>query len=297
MEITINSVQKSLDKALPGLVILKFIKRKATILVRDLDGFEYIVRREVVLRGAAPTIQTAVEKEKLLQYKVFNNTGNKIKVVGKYINGSTKILIEDALGIQYLILPSNLLSNKSISIKGAVDKTMCFITKAKDVHGDVYKYASTIYTGALNKLSIICKIHGEFKQEASSHLKGMGCEKCAIQGGRMWPLDKWKKYSSLSSFFESFKVYIIKCNGNGEEFIKIGRTYSSLQRRFGAGNTAVLPYTYKVLKTIEGDAKYIYNLELMLHEKYKNNKYYPELYFSGETECFLPTIKIEEEDN
>lgn len=55
-----------------------------------------------------------------------------------------------------------------------------FIEEAKRVHGDKYDYSKTVYTGARGKVTIICPIHGEFQQESSSHLKGLGCSKCRL---------------------------------------------------------------------------------------------------------------------
>jgi very-short-patch-repair endonuclease len=53
-----------------------------------------------------------------------------------------------------------------------------FISKAKEVHSNLYDYSKTIYNGANNKVVITCKIHGEWKQTAMSHLKGHKCPKC-----------------------------------------------------------------------------------------------------------------------
>lgn len=53
-----------------------------------------------------------------------------------------------------------------------------FIKKAKQVHGDKYDYSKVAYINSATKVSIICKEHGEFLQEANSHLKGRGCKKC-----------------------------------------------------------------------------------------------------------------------
>ena len=54
-----------------------------------------------------------------------------------------------------------------------------FIREAKEVHGDRYDYSKTVYTGAFNKVVIVCPIHGEFKQVASSHLHGQNCPLCS----------------------------------------------------------------------------------------------------------------------
>lgn len=53
-----------------------------------------------------------------------------------------------------------------------------FIEKAKAVHGDKYDYSNTVYKGCHNEVCVVCPIHGEFWQKASSHLHGYGCPKC-----------------------------------------------------------------------------------------------------------------------
>ena len=52
-----------------------------------------------------------------------------------------------------------------------------FIKSAQKIHGDKYEYIS--YTNTKVRVRIICKIHGEFKQESYNHLNGSGCPKCA----------------------------------------------------------------------------------------------------------------------
>jgi very-short-patch-repair endonuclease len=54
-----------------------------------------------------------------------------------------------------------------------------FIQEAIEKHGDKYDYSKVNYKTALNKVIIICKNHGEFKQVAISHLRGSGCPLCA----------------------------------------------------------------------------------------------------------------------
>ena len=53
-----------------------------------------------------------------------------------------------------------------------------FIRKAKNVHGDKYDYSKSLYTGADNKLEIICEKHGKFEQTPHNHLKGTNCPSC-----------------------------------------------------------------------------------------------------------------------
>lgn len=53
-----------------------------------------------------------------------------------------------------------------------------FIEEAKKIHGDKYDYSKVIYTGAMNKVCIICPVHGEFWQTPNKHLLGQGCVLC-----------------------------------------------------------------------------------------------------------------------
>ena len=64
--------------------------------------------------------------------------------------------------------------NKSIDI---------FIAKAKKIHNDNYDYSKTKYTDN-DKVSVICKVHGEFEQSRSVHLRGGGCKLCGIESSK-----------------------------------------------------------------------------------------------------------------
>lgn len=57
--------------------------------------------------------------------------------------------------------------------------TEIFIEKAKQIHGNKYDYSKVEYKGNKIKVCIICPEHGEFWQEAHSHLQGHGCPQCA----------------------------------------------------------------------------------------------------------------------
>ena len=57
-----------------------------------------------------------------------------------------------------------------------------FIEKCKEIHCDIYDYSKTEYNGS-EKIIIICKEHGSFKQTPSHHLSGQGCVKCKSSKG------------------------------------------------------------------------------------------------------------------
>jgi hypothetical protein len=56
-----------------------------------------------------------------------------------------------------------------------------FITKAIAVHGCLYDYSLVEYKSVHNKVTIICREHGEFEQFPNNHLRGCGCPKCRIK--------------------------------------------------------------------------------------------------------------------
>lgn len=54
-----------------------------------------------------------------------------------------------------------------------------FVERARKIHGDKYDYSKVKFNSILDKVTIICPIHGEFTQVANDHLQGNGCQKCA----------------------------------------------------------------------------------------------------------------------
>jgi hypothetical protein len=56
--------------------------------------------------------------------------------------------------------------------------TSQFIKDAIEKHGDKYDYSRVEYVNCHTKINIMCKEHGEFTQEPSSHLSGNGCPQC-----------------------------------------------------------------------------------------------------------------------
>jgi len=61
--------------------------------------------------------------------------------------------------------------------------TVSFVDNAMLVHGDRYGYDLSAYTGTTTKVSITCKIHGEFMQTPNMHVnEAQGCPRCARVG-------------------------------------------------------------------------------------------------------------------
>lgn len=48
----------------------------------------------------------------------------------------------------------------------------------KERHGNRYTYENMVYTGAKNKVSITCRLHGDFELRVEQHKAGKGCKVC-----------------------------------------------------------------------------------------------------------------------
>ena len=104
-----------------------------------------------------------------------------------------------------------------------------------------------------------------------------------------WTYTKWEDAGLNSKHFDGFKVYVIECWYGDERFYKIGKTFIPICRRFNSKKQ--IPYEYKVIKTFEGSARYISELEQELQNKHKKFKYKPKLKFKGQTECFTQYLE------
>ena len=70
-------------------------------------------------------------------------------------------------------------SIESKTTKKQSEKTIEFIKKAIKIHGDKYDYSLVEYVGTDNKIKIVCKEHGIFKQKPTKHLQNQGCPICS----------------------------------------------------------------------------------------------------------------------
>ncbi len=208
----------------------------------------------------------------------------------KPLDNWSNVLVKTKYGV---CKPSihHLLNGKIPSIRSALNKQEYFINKAKEIHGDKYDYSITNFKNSLTNIIYICKNHSIISQAPGCHLAGKGCDKCKYKilsiknsennsGG--YSLTNWKIKAEKSKNFDSFKVYILKIWNDDGCFYKIGRTFLSVYDRF----KSLKQYRYEIVKIIEGEVDYIYNLENELKTKHKQFKYVPKINFHGRHECF-----------
>jgi very-short-patch-repair endonuclease len=102
----------------------------------------------------------------------------------QFINSNVKIIIICKAHGNFIQRPSNHLEGTgcpSCNTRGKKLTTNEFIEKSKLKHGDKYDYSQVEFIDTYTKITIICKIHGEFEQMPTSHyLIGCGCYECSI---------------------------------------------------------------------------------------------------------------------
>ncbi|MDG1272297.1 MAG: helicase-related protein [Flavobacteriaceae bacterium] len=96
-----------------------------------------------------------------------------------YVSMKKLIKIRDkTTNIYHLANPWTILNKGSgLDISNAENKTEYALFQMRKVHGDRYDYSKSKYSSK-EKLKIICRIHGEFKQSYHGHIAGKGCNKC-----------------------------------------------------------------------------------------------------------------------
>ena len=123
------------------------------------------------------------------------------------------------------------------SLGGCVDcaKSLCkerksytqqeWIELASNKHNKLYNYEKVKYISSQKNITIICPLHGDFEQTPASHLRGAGCNKCAINKKikiRLYKKDDFVKIFEECSIVHSNKyTYSNIFRKNGYLFIEI----------------------------------------------------------------------------
>jgi hypothetical protein len=151
-----------------------------------------------------------------------------------------------------------------------------FIRRATTVHNNTYMYDKTVYTKSSDKVTITCKIHGEFSQRASAHLLGQGCPMC-----------------NMSTGFDQTKpgiLYYIKINSPKVPYpiYKIGITNLSVEKRFTGRELAMMT----VLSITEyAVGAHAYREEQRILKQYEEYTYKGiSILSSGNTELFIKDV-------
>lgn len=163
-----------------------------------------------------------------------------------------------------------------------------YYKRVNEKHENKYTYLED-YVTLKGVVTFFCEEHGEQRLNANSHMNGAGCKKCDTT-----PLKTNKRtkegYCKLANDRDTH-LYIIRCYSEKENFIKIGKTFQKLHKRYINSN---MPYNYEIKHIFTSKAENIWDLEEQLHIKYKDYRYYPKEWFAGYSESYKLSIPIEE---
>lgn len=95
------------------------------------------------------------------------------------------------------------------------ETTEGFIKRAKLIHNDTFSYEKTHYVNNKTKVTITCRVHGDFEQDTRSHLLGMGCLRC--------------RHESMAFGTKSFIEKAQEIHGNKYDYSKV--EYKSIKEK------------------------------------------------------------------
>lgn len=164
---------------------LDSIKRKNKIngskrkgIKSPMSGKEYSYNLEE-LKQILKTKNNKVELISPIKDKYIRNDKIKLNCL---IHGSFEKSIRNIINSKWICNKCATDFSKISNIKHGEERRNNFVEEARQIHGDEYDYSLVDTSGKLDKVSIICKIHGIFKQTPSLHLRGEGCPLCSKEG-------------------------------------------------------------------------------------------------------------------
>lgn len=165
--------------------------------------------------------------------------------------------------------------NNSIRRKKTLEE---FVKQADSIHFGKYDYSKFVYINNKKASTVICKnCTFEWLVRPDNHLhEGTGCPKCAKTGIYGRAKNKDISYSDMDCV-----LYFIRLFNSEENFLKIGLTAESINRRF-----SMLPYEFEVIKYFNLKLDKARVIESDCFKKFSDCKYIPKIPFSGKTECF-----------
>jgi hypothetical protein len=167
-----------------------------------------------------------------------------------YKDSNTKIIIICKNHGEYEQIPPNHLkygcgscgreaNKRNIELKEKCQKE--FVSKANNIHENIYDYSSTHYEDAVSKVNVICKKHGAFSISPNNHLRGKGCPECGKESSR---------FARLKGF-EEYHIEFIKLYGDKYDYSSVvweggSKPIAVLCKKHGEFH--ILQYLHKVGK-------------------------------------------------
>lgn len=267
-----------------SLVEYKFMMSKVKIICRVHGVFEQTPQKHIKGNGCARCSGTYLltTEEIIEQFKNIHGSKYDYSLVD-YVNIHSRVkIICPEHGVFRQTAGSHKAGNGCPKCAGNYNlNTIEVVKQFNAIHGERYDYSKVVYKNIFHKVQIICRDHGSFFQSAKSHRDGSGCPKCVIT------IDYTKdSYINLCKTYASgdSHLYVIQCFDENELFYKVGISYYGANRRFNSKGK--MPYNFKILNEIKGNAELVWDLEKKIHKLLKQYRIAPIKAFHGSTECF-----------
>lgn len=157
--------------------------------------------------------------------EVHNKWTSEFEILSLYTGAKKLIKVKHVLcgDIKEKIAETVLKHGCVICSKTYISNKNEFIKKSEAKHGKFFDYSEVNYVNNHTFITIICPLHGKFKQRPRNHTNGDGCKDCRASKGEK---EIWKVLLKYNIFYESqkrfidcrykkplpFDFYIPKCN-------------------------------------------------------------------------------------
>jgi hypothetical protein len=158
--------------------------------------------------------------------KINEKFNNKFELPIDVPSTSTRVVCKCPVHGEFTASFANMYSSKYGCEKCGIDArtksitytTEEYITRANEVHKNRYTYDNVEYVRNSTKISITCKLHGDFIQSPSAHLSGYGCKYCSSYG-------KGRTRTDIPCTLYYFNII-------GTDFYKVGITALPIEKRY-----------------------------------------------------------------
>lgn len=93
-----------------------------------------------------------------------------------------------------------------------------YIDRCNVIHKHKYIYDKSHYRGLDKLITIICPIHGEFKQKAGNHLNSQGCPKCGLEERTRKNTLSFDEFYERANKIHNFKYHYDKDSYKGGKY-------------------------------------------------------------------------------
>lgn len=188
------------DKYDYSLVEYKGVSYKVKIICQEHGEFEQRASAHSSGQGCP---ECKLEKRRtgldefLIRCKEIHGDKFDYSLITEYKNSNTKVKVICKKHGEFLVTPDRHTNTKQGCAECKKLGLDGFIEKAKEKWGDRYDYSLVVYKNNKEKVDIICKEHGIFKQRVSDHFNlEHGCPECALSKFRV-SIDDFKKRSNI----------------------------------------------------------------------------------------------------